>query len=539
MWDPNREQRLGAASPRFSHFFYIPIVAISVFLIAFFVAADIQRVLSVIPEDAAYFFKIAENYVAGKGFTFDGINQTNGFQPLWLYTLIPISSIYHGTPETMFRLYLIIQVVLVVVSMMFVFFLHSRIFAGDIVIISVVFSLFMVFIPAVNGMESAILVFTLSILYSFGWHGKVFHRYSPGKSFLFGLILGLCVLSRLDTIFLALAIGAFCCIGLIDGKENRKENFHRLVLIVLGSVVLVLPYILFNWITFGGIMPISGALKSSFPVIHKEHLNVFKVPPRFLFCVLLAFLYFTWYLLRGRTSKTDKPERGYFRASMAVLSAAVIIHFLHTLLFMKWAIFNWHFISYALFASLAISEPADIVMGSRRIGKFRGIIFWLAVIVFFMIGGMRVRKRFRMPLENHWHAVSYNAAIWARDNTEESDVFAMSDAGNFGYFSKRAVINLDGVVNNFEYQRVIKERKLKEYFKKHRVAYIVQHAFLHQDDVHRGDYETLPWKYYSHKYETYSDVLLLRKEDEVYRSKPYYNGPYRTVFLIWKLNYRK
>lgn len=41
-------------------------------------------------DDAYYYFKVAQNISEGKGSTFDGINLTNGYHPLWLIVNIPI-----------------------------------------------------------------------------------------------------------------------------------------------------------------------------------------------------------------------------------------------------------------------------------------------------------------------------------------------------------------------------------------------------------------------------------------------------------------
>jgi hypothetical protein len=109
----------------------------------------------------------------------------------------------------------------------------------------------------------------------------------------------------------------------------------------------------------------------------------------------------------------------------------------------------------------------------------------------------------------------------------------MKDAGNFGYFSERAVVNLDGVVNNLDYQAALKDKKLAEYLDERGVRYITQHAFWHEDEINRGGYGTYPWTYYSHKYSATSDAIMLHEKDEAYRSKPYNDGPYRTVFVIW------
>ncbi|MEZ5141768.1 MAG: hypothetical protein R2726_04510 [Acidimicrobiales bacterium] len=41
-------------------------------------------------DDAYYYFGIARNVAAGKGSTFDGINATNGYHPLWLALAVPV-----------------------------------------------------------------------------------------------------------------------------------------------------------------------------------------------------------------------------------------------------------------------------------------------------------------------------------------------------------------------------------------------------------------------------------------------------------------
>src|SRR5689334_10606663 len=41
-------------------------------------------------DDAYYYFKVAQNITQGKGSTFDGINPTNGYHPLWMVVCVPI-----------------------------------------------------------------------------------------------------------------------------------------------------------------------------------------------------------------------------------------------------------------------------------------------------------------------------------------------------------------------------------------------------------------------------------------------------------------
>jgi len=43
-----------------------------------------------IRDDAYYYFKVAQNISEGQGSTFDGINPTNGYHPLWMLICVPI-----------------------------------------------------------------------------------------------------------------------------------------------------------------------------------------------------------------------------------------------------------------------------------------------------------------------------------------------------------------------------------------------------------------------------------------------------------------
>jgi hypothetical protein len=128
-----------------------------------------------------------------------------------------------------------------------------------------------------------------------------------------------------------------------------------------------------------------------------------------------------------------------------------------------------------------------------------------------------------------WHGATYQAAIWARQQTKENEVFAMKDSGNFGFFSQRHVINLDGLVNNFEYQAILKDRKLNEYLRRNKVVCLVQHAF------EKEKYQTHSHWYKSHQFQVDSDPVVVKEMDEIYRSKPYYEKGIKNNLVIWRL----
>ncbi|NIW41611.1 MAG: hypothetical protein GWN27_14150 [candidate division Zixibacteria bacterium] len=115
----------------------------------------------------------------------------------------------------------------------------------------------------------------------------------------------------------------------------------------------------------------------------------------------------------------------------------------------------------------------------------------------------------------------------------------MTDAGIFGYFSNRQVINLDGIVNNYEFQKVLRSQNINSYFEELGVDYYITHRMLDHEEAENviaENYEILSISFYSHLYSTFSDEIVLSKENEVFRF-PYYEGARKTAYLIWKIDH--
>lgn len=62
-----------------------------------------------VPDDAFYYFKIAQNIAAGRGSTFDGLHPTNGYHPLWMGLLIPLLRALPDRLEILVNLALALQ----------------------------------------------------------------------------------------------------------------------------------------------------------------------------------------------------------------------------------------------------------------------------------------------------------------------------------------------------------------------------------------------------------------------------------------------
>jgi hypothetical protein len=114
-------------------------------------------------------------------------------------------------------------------------------------------------------------------------------------------------------------------------------------------------------------------------------------------------------------------------------------------------------------------------------------------------------------------------------------VFAMSDCGHFAFFSMRRVINLDGLVNNMDFQRTLAQHHLGRYLSENHVDFLVQHAVHSRNDVIEGRYNSLELRFPSWRFDGFGDTISVKERSEVYRSAPFVDGPYPSVLVVWSL----
>src|SRR5919198_595936 len=118
-------------------------------------------------DDAYYYFKVAQNISEGHGSTFDGIDVTNGYHPLWMLVCIPIFALSRFDLILPLRILLLVMSGLSVATGIFLYRLIGRIFAPA---LGAIVALFWVFHPRVfatlyqNGLEAGIASFFVVFL---------------------------------------------------------------------------------------------------------------------------------------------------------------------------------------------------------------------------------------------------------------------------------------------------------------------------------------------------------------------------------------
>lgn len=516
--------------------FYLILISFFCFFALFISKSETAELIYHIPDDASYYLKIGMNYSEGYGTTFDKINLTNGFQPLWQYIVTGISSVMKTSTENLLRSVLFVQLIIISLSAIIFFKTVSGFFGNKAALgCSIVFLLF-VYSLCINGMESALMVILLLILIKYISQTDYLYCFNLKNDILISALSGLLILSRLDMVMFAFALLIYLTVNGLTAEDAKKMYFNKAAVLMIIVSVVILPYLINNFIMFGNFFPVSGFLKTGITDIPLSDKLTELFAYRETYFAMTSFLYIVFY-----AAKVKNTEKNFFKKYsdvMLIFSISCILLYVFLILFVDWVIFYWYFIPFAVFFSFVSVIPLYYLSESKKL--FAGnIVYFSFLIIILFYWGSKIIINYNQPgdtLQNNWNLESYKATLWAKSNTNPDDIFAMKDAGHFGFFSERRVINLDGLVNNFDYQEVLKEKKLNDYLKLNKVKYIVQHALWNRPDVTDGKYDSLELKYNSHRYSVQSDPVTVYRKNEVYRSEPYLDGNNRVSFIIWKLN---
>ncbi len=509
--------------------------------------APIELVSLHTTDDAYYYFQVARNLAAGHGVTFDGVSLTNGFHPLWMLCLWPVYALFGGEPELALRAVYFVIVALVGATIAVTYRCLSA-FAGRRAAVAGLAALSAPFLvnPLINGLETGLLTLLLVAALLVDRRCDLLRPDSSTRTnLLLGLLLALIVLCRLDLVFVGFAVAGLIAWrtwagepGAATAGASRRIGtlLRKYVQVGVVGVVLVTPYLAWNLLTFGHLTPISGALKSSFPVVS---LSAAKFEPFAIRLALLEYGLATFVVLwltllprRGPAKATDHADETAqlnARGPGSLLVALWLgcgLHLVNTLLFMNWAVHWWHFASYAPLALLAgvllIARLEQTWRAQRWLAPVAGILLLAA-----SAGAWTLDAHRRGAHHGPWYA----AARWIDAELPDGAVLAMEDCGLVGYFCGRPMVNLDGVINGYAFQKALATGTLSDYLQHCGVTHIADYEVRYRD----GEYRVrLP----DRLTRAGAAILTATPAAEVYGSAPYADAEHREGgihFAIWDL----
>lgn len=403
-------------------------------------------------DDAFYYLTIARNIARGNGATFDGIAPTNGFHPLYTAMLVPLFWIFPHNTDLNVHLALTLLSLSSVLTTLPLYLMLRRTTSYTATVIACAIWLFnpwAISIP-LKGVESAVYVLIAATAMSY----YLAHRSHPQPRHFAGLgfLLGLTTLARSDGVFLTLAI-LTDQVWLYRSQRSRAQEVMRPLAALVGATSLtLLPWLLWNYDTFGTLIQVSG--QAVFFHTHFETRSLDQVVGT-MFTSTGVTLFISLYLaapalfviLFALGMRLVRPSA----AKLTVSPFGFLALYIGLILgFYAWYLWNYQFWYFAPII-LGVSLFSGVFFHQFEKGLKRqrnallGLTFLAVVAMLALTWGIWWTSPVgKYPAQQN----GYRIAQWLSENTDATDKIGAWNSGIIGYYANRTVVNLDGVVNN-------------------------------------------------------------------------------------------
>lgn len=418
-------------------------------LLAFaLVRLPVERLVTVVPDDAYFYLKTAWHLARGDGSTFDGLNLTNGYHPLYLWLLAALSRIVPLADRAGLVAVVWLDTLLTAAWLVVMAALASRLGWRRSSIWALVAALLPIAAVGDIGME-------VNLLLPLAWGMVlVLARETPdaGAEWRAGLLGAAACLARLDAVlFVGVVTGGVLVArgGLWPIAVRHVRTALRLVapsLVALGGIALL------NRAWFGHAATVSSWLKSGRQADLVAVGGQFELNPQ---TVLLLGAVAVCLVALGRALLARQRRD----ALPAAAAAWAIVYVTVMSVLLRGGLESWYFPMPLAASVVAAVSLFDAVTRTR--GRLAAIAASAIAIAAVAATALAVRTQ---TGRGWFFDDALRTARWI-DQTLPPDtrVFQVDNAGIVAYFAHRAVVNGDGLINSWDYQRALRTNRLPAY----------------------------------------------------------------------------
>ncbi len=426
-------------------------------------------------DDAFYYFQTAKNLAAGKFSTFDdGITRTNGYHPLWLLLITPFYWVFD--PEAALFGIKAFEIMLVAGGVALVV-LAARICRLPWMLLFALLPLLYQHRALYHGLEAAAALFMLGLLFL---ALSLFSRNPARWSLLLAAVAFGLPWVRLE--FVAIALTATASLCLIEWLRQKKLPFAYLKTL-LGACSGILVYFAYNYLVFGGFVPVSAAVKQAYSQERWEQAGGFSIMQNFqevlqmsvfdnellVALEICAYVLLVWWSARRSPSRDDWLLLVFLVGAFS-LAAGHLVKFAQTVLAVHpyWGSYSWYFVPAYLMMALIVFVRCYVAIHfirrfigarSRLVANMLSLGIVAAGTVFLFVKTdfthpFRYVDRVSDSAYREWEMTSYLGTQIMNRVLPEDSVIGSWHSGVIGYFSEFPVVNLDGLMNSYAYVRV-------------------------------------------------------------------------------------
>ncbi|MEN6548161.1 MAG: hypothetical protein ABFE07_19145 [Armatimonadia bacterium] len=416
-------------------------------------------------DDAFYYLKTAVNIAHGYGSTFDQINQTNGYHPLWMGLMVLLAKLTSSAAPLM-RLALITEVLCAYAGLRVLMRFRSLRASALPAFAALAFGHFYGAKVLVNGLEASLQWLLLCVTLVYLWRLQSRETLpAPRQVALLGILSGLTVLARLDAVFFAVP-ALLTPLWLPGPRWPSAAPAARLKLALVGLAacgLVLAPYLAWNALEFGHLMPVSGAVKAGW--------GGSRVPLLIRAAGVAFFLAIAFWLTVGARRRVRVGAEPGALFWLAPLALSICFVSAYNICFIgRWLPYIWYAVPHLLLLLLALTLWYQ--HGSASPTRARNACLALAVWVLFSVLTWR---QWLDPACYAFATESMQAARWLEDNSAPDAVVGSWDCGILGAYTSRRLMNLDGLINSWEYKAYLDSGKTEEFISKvHPADYLVE-----------------------------------------------------------------
>lgn len=437
-------------------------------------------------DDAFYYFQIARNIVQGLGSTFDGINPTNGYHPLWLLSILPI---FH---------FLSVGGVNDIAPINGVLVLSAFLNLGTGIVLSMIIRRYtksawvmasalgfwflnpFVQYQMINGLETSISIFFTALFFLAAMRASEVP--STRRWVEAGCIAGLMMLARLDNVFYFVGYLLFLLYA-----NGIKKAIRPTLISGIAATIIVAPWLVWNALNFGMLFTSSSVAFTvvNHQLIVQDHgtswFQTFKavvyhtdrylreVEPQTgipLVLLLLCGICIGW-LLFGRGKALRERMSNEIPVELFVASGFVLSFIANASI--RWTARPWYFIAIDLLIAIWLGWFLEKL---REEGYLRPIAATTLILFSVAVFYIDWSKNYRKGIDGSRQVVE--TSLWMNNNLPKGATIGAFNSGILGYFSTHRVVNLDGLVNNEAYM-AIREKDIWNYIESENIRYIADH----------------------------------------------------------------
>lgn len=437
-------------------------------------------------DDTYLSLKIAKNIADGYGMTYGGI-PTNGFQPLYVFMMVPVFAVIKSSLILPVYIAMILLSVFSLLSVFVLYRLILKLFGSS--ESAFIVSLLFVITPALirntaNGLETSIsfFFFLLAVYLLYLYRSVSLVNIKFRKIFLFGLILGFALLARIDNVFLFIVLFFWTAFKFRHEKPGIRTLLYCTLALSAGFALIYVPWLAISYFNTGMLYPVSGEavrIQGIYYAVHKTSLtnfyfselyrslryfvlNYFVVV--FLIIVLLPFVFKKrgFGFLNGFLSSKHFPL-----VVTSVLFYAVYVFYISAF---------WYFPRYLVPLFVPVSVLTGFLVKELfTFGVFRvktNLFFTVIAVIIILINVLRPGFR-DFYFGKHVPEGYFGISAWVSENMKEGTRIGSLQTGALGYFAENVkVLNLDGVVNA-NALNAIKQNRLIDYIKENKLEYVL------------------------------------------------------------------